>query len=243
MKTIAWMLALAFAAAPVADLRADTVAFVRDEPERITLTSADVAASNRKVAAAYGALTEMWTRELADVGARFAAPRVARYRGTARSACGVLPANNALYCYNNNTIYYDEVFLAAQAKLSGRATGTDGDMAAIGIIAHEVGHAVAFQLGYRSRSSYDNEAVADCLAGAFARQAERDGYLEHGDLDEAFHAMAMAGDPQIRTGDRRTDDRIASRVARQAHGTDDQRQENFRSGLTGGGGACLDALG
>ncbi len=218
-------------------------AAVPDEPDRITLTADDVDASNRKVAAAYGALVDMWTREFEAVGRRFAAPRVARYRGTARSACGVLPANNALYCFGNNTIYYDELFLAAQAKISGRATGTDGDMAAIGIVAHEVGHAVAMQLGFRSRRTYDNEAVADCLAGAFAREAERDGSLEHGDLDEAFHAMAMAGDPQLQsTGNRRTDARLASRVSRQSHGTDSQRQGNFRTGLDGGGGACLDVL-
>ena len=239
MKNLIIMGAFALAAS----LPATAAAAPPDEPARITLTAADVDASNRKVAAAYGALVDMWSREFAAVGRRFAAPRVARYRGTARSSCGVLPAGNALYCYGNNTIYYDEIFLAAQAKLSGRVTGTDGDMAAIGIIAHEVGHAVAMQLGFRARRSYDKEAVADCLAGAFARQAERDGSLEHGDLDEAFHAMAMAGDPELRsTGDRRVDARLASRVSRQSHGTDDQRQGNFRAGLEGGGGACLDVL-
>ena len=73
------------------------------------------------------------------------------------------------YCPNNNTILYDEVFVAGMAKTASNALGTDGDMASVGVIAHEMGHAVAMQLGHASRSSYQNEATADCLAGAFAR--------------------------------------------------------------------------
>jgi predicted metalloprotease len=214
-----------------------------DEPERITLTTRDIEASNEEAAAAYSALASMWTAEFRRLGLPFRAPRIVRYRGNTRTSCGVVPAFNALYCYNNNTIYFDEVFLAAQAKIAGRALGTDGDMAAVGIIAHEMGHAVAFQLGFRSRSSYENEAAADCLAGAFARHAERDGSLEDGDTDEAFFAMAAAADPDFQaTGNRRVDARRAARQARGAHGTRDQRMRNFRSGFERGGAACLDEL-
>jgi uncharacterized protein len=211
-----------------------------DDPVRIELTARDVQASNEKVAAAYSALMTMWTREFERFGTPFAPPRIVRYRGATRTSCGVMPPSNATYCFNNNTIYFDELFLAAQAKVTSYVTRTDGDMAAIGIIAHEVGHSVAFQLGQRSRTSYVNEAIADCLAGAFARQAEADGALEPGDLDEAFHAMASAGDPEFQSsGNRRVDARNAARLARLAHGTEEQRQLNFRTGLRGGGDACL----
>src|SRR5687767_7264120 len=99
------------------------------------------------------------------------------------------------------------------------------------------------QLGYVSRTSYKNESVADCLAGAFARHAGEDGSLEDGDVDEAFYAMAAFGDPELRpTGDRRLDRRRAAVLARQGHGTREQRTENFRAGLNGGGAACLEAL-
>jgi len=215
-----------------------------DDPVRLTLTAEDVRASNEEAAAAYGALVSMWTNALRPLGVRFVAPRFVRYRGATRTACGVMPASNAVYCFNNNTIYFDDVFLAGQTKLTGHALDTDGDMAAVGIIAHEMGHAVAMQLGFRSRISYENEAVADCLAGAFARQAKADGSLEDGDLDEAFHAMAAAGDPELRpTGDRRLDRRRAAVLAREGHGTRDQRMQNFRNGLNGGGRACLEELG
>jgi predicted metalloprotease len=214
-----------------------------DEPVRIELTSRDISASNAEAAAAYGALVTMWTAEFRRVGARFAPPRIARYRGAVRSDRGILEPSNAMYCPTTNTIYFDEVFLAAQSKRVGQALGTDGDMAAVGIIAHEMGHAVAMQLGHWSRRSYENEKAADCLAGAFARYAENDGSLEPGDLDEAFYAMAAAGDPEVRsTGSARADRRLALRVARNAHGTREQRMANFRDGLTGGGGACLGGL-
>lgn len=210
-----------------------------DEPIRVILTSRDIAESTTEAVAAHGALVGMWTSELRRIGSTFRAPRLVRYRGTTLTACGVMPANNAAYCYDNNTIYFDDVFLAAQAKVAGLSLGTDGDMAAVGIIAHEMGHAVAFQLGYRSRSSYENERAADCLAGAFARHAARDGSLEDGDVDEAFFAMAAAADPEL---DRDVSPRDQARLARQAHGTREQRQNNFRDGFEDGPRACLNGL-
>ena len=243
LKTIIAAVGMAAAFATGSSSKVSAAFVGDDEPVRITLTYADIRATNEEAAAAYGALVNMWTNELRAVGARFAAPRFVRYRGTTRTQCGVMPASNAVYCFNNNTIYYDDAFLAAQAKLTGHELGTDGDMAAVGIIAHEMGHAVAMQLGVISRRTYENEAIADCLAGAFARQAQEDGSLEDGDLDEAFYAMAAAGDPELRTtGDRRVDARRAAILARDGHGTREQRMRNFSRGLTGGGGACLDEL-
>jgi predicted metalloprotease len=218
---------------------------VPDSIERrpATVTAQDIEASNAKVASAYGALMAMWTAHFDTLGARFDNPALLRYRGTVRTGCGVMPKDNAVYCPQNNAIYFDEVFVAAVAKQIGQQLGTDGDMAAVGVIAHEVGHAVAIQLGYASRYTYANEATADCLAGAFARAARSDGSLEKGDLEEAYLGMAMAGDaePEL-TGDRRMDTRILQRAALMGHGTRDQRTENFRSGLDRGPQGCLPAF-
>jgi predicted metalloprotease len=151
--------------------------------------------------------------------------------------------NNAAYCPRENAIYYDEVFVAAQAKSAAIELGTDGDMAGIGVIAHEMGHAVAIQLGFESPTAYENEAAADCLAGAFAQHADRNGSLEKGDVDEAFFGMAAAADPTPElTGNRRVDRVILRRAAVMAHGTKEQRMENFRAGFQGGAGACFDEL-
>ena len=212
---------------------------VGNEVTEVTLR--DVRASNEKVAMGHAALREMWSDHFRQLGNRFAVPGLVRYRGGTMSSCGVMQANNAGYCPADNTIYFDEIFVAAQAKNAAREIGTDGDMAAIGIVAHEFGHAVAIQLGYASRYTYQNESVADCLAGSFALYAERQGSLEDGDLEEAFFGMAAAADPTPRlTGDMRTDRRIRRVAALMGHGTREQRTANFRRGYEGGAGACLD---
>jgi predicted metalloprotease len=207
----------------------------------VSLTAADVAASNLEARDAYNALVPMWQAHFAEIGERFAAPRLLRFRGAGvRTACGPVGGGNAAYCPRDNSIYYDEVFLAAQAKRAALELGTDGDMAAVGVIAHEMGHAVAIQLGSVSRYTYQNERAADCLAGAFARRADADGQIEPGDIDEAFFGMAAAGDPTPQlTGDRRADRAVLVRAQLMGHGTDEQRMANFRAGLDGGAGACL----
>jgi predicted metalloprotease len=238
------VVALAYTAAvfgvPAAAVGAQPYAPPAKDPP-IEITQRDVDASNNKVAEAYSALVSMWTKEFQGIGERFAAPRIARYEGGARTACGFIGSNNAEYCPNSNTIYYDDIFVAGMAKSAANALGTDGDMAAVGIIAHETGHAVAIQLGHESRSSYENESTADCLAGAFAEQSGKDGNLEKGDIDEAFYGMSLAGDPTPQpTGNRRVDAMVQARLARQSHGTKEQRMQNFRTGLDGGPAACLD---
>jgi len=210
----------------------------------VTLTARDVAFFDQKTAAAHSALITMWTNEFASLGRRFVAPSLAPYRnGYVRSACGLMSPQNAAYCPNDNTIYFDDVFVAGQAKQAATSLGSDGDMTAVAIIAHEMGHAVAMQLGFHARDSYSNEATADCLAGAFAKQAQADGTLEAGDVQEALFGMAAAGDPEIQlTGNVRRDQRIEHRYQRVAHGTPQQRVANFSAGMSGGGGACLAAL-
>jgi predicted metalloprotease len=205
------------------------------------VTDDEVSASNEKVRMAFGALAAMWTADFKELGARFVTPGLLRYRGTVRTACGVMPANNAMYCPGMNAVFFDEIFVARQSKAAARQLGTDGDMVAVGIIAHEMGHAVAMQLGAESGVPYENEARADCLAGAFTQRSARDGSLERGDLEEAFFGMAAAGDPTPQlTGVRRYDDRIMLRASLMGHGTRDQRMANFEAGFDGGAGACLE---
>lgn len=209
-------------------------------PTAIEVTSQDVDASNQKIWAVYDALINMWSADFEQIGEKFAAPGIARYRDRIRTPCGYFMPQNAEYCSANNTIYFDDVFVAGQVKVAAEALGTDGDMAGLGIIAHEMGHAVAMQLGHASHNSYDNEAMADCLAGAFTQHARTDGSLERGDLEEAEYGLSSAGDPTpTLTGDQRVDRRTVARLERVGHGTSEKRVENFRTGLDGGAGACL----
>lgn len=225
-------IALAFAATAVAA-----------RPAGVTVTEADVAESNQEIREAFAALRTMWEQDFAKMGRRFATPRIYNYRGNVRTSCGVMTMNNAAYCPSTNAIYFDEVFVAGMRKQAARRLGTDGDMAGIGVIAHEMGHAAAMQLGYASRNSYNNEAVADCLAGTFIRRLEEDsslGQLEEGDLDEAIEGVAAAGDPEVElTGNARVDARRQAMLRRMSHGTAEQRVANFRTGLDRGIRGCL----
>ena len=231
--------------AGIAALIAASAAFgsarpVHSAPAIPDVTAQDVAASNAKVVMAYNALVIMWAADFEQRGVRFVPPALVRYRGAIRTSCGVMGGHNAAYCTVRNTIYFDDVFVARQAKDAARDLGTDGDMAAVGIIAHEMGHAVAIQLGAESPVPYYNEAAADCLAGAFTQRSARDGTLEAGDLDEAFHGLAAAGDPTPQlTGNRRIDARITYRAALMGHGTREQRLANFRAGYEQGMNVCL----
>lgn len=212
-------------------------------PERqpIEVTAQDVAASNQKIRMVFADLVSMWSADFAKIGARFEAPHLARYESDVLTSCGVMHTDNAEYCARDNTVYFDDVFVAGIEKSAAQALGTDGDMAGLGIIAHEMGHAVAMQLGHDYASSYANESTADCLSGAFVQQSQREGSLEKGDLDEALYGLSLAGDPTPKlTGNRRYDAMMLARLEHQSHGTSDQRLQNFRTGLNGGPGACLD---
>jgi hypothetical protein len=53
--------------------------------------------------------------------------------------------------------------------------------------------------------------------------------------------MSLAGDPTPEpTGNARYDAIIQARLAKQSHGTRDQRVQNFRAGFGDGAGACLE---
>lgn len=222
---------------------ASTAAAPAPDAAPLDVTEREVTASNEKVAMAYAALVSMWSAHFGRIEARFAQPSIVRYRGAVSTACGVMPANNAMYCPSRNTIYYDDVFVARQAKAAAAQLGTDGDMAAVGIIAHEMGHAVQIQLGEDSNIPYENEATADCLAGVFTNQSATDGSLEKGDLNEVFFGLAAAGDPTPQyTGDRWIDSQIAVRAHYLGHGTREQRLANFTVGYKRGASGCLEAF-
>jgi predicted metalloprotease len=219
------------------------VAAVPSELAPRDVSETAIAASNAKVNMAYQALVVLWSRHFAELGERFVAPALFAYRGAVRTSCGVMSPNNAAYCTARNAIYFDETFLARLSDAAARELHTDGDMAAIGVVAHEMGHAVVSQLRADSRIPYENEAAADCLAGAFTRESQHDGSLEAGDLDEAFFGMAAAGDPPPElTGNRRIDARILARASLLGHGTREQRLTNFTTGYERGAGACVARL-
>lgn len=148
-----------------------------------------------------------------------------------RTACG--PAKTGFwgfYCPLDATMYLDEPLLDELA-----ASGDD--FAAAFVIAHEWAHHIQTGVGF-DRTTYPKgwnevysielELMADCMSGAWARDADDRGILEPGDIDEAVNfAVTKLGDPKY-----------VDEYSQQAHGSGKQRQDAFLGGYYNGFSAC-----
>jgi predicted metalloprotease len=151
------------------------------------------------------------------------------FRGAVDSACGTADAAvGPFYCPLDKKVYID---LSFYEELS-RRFGLHGDFAEAYVIAHEVGHHVqnlAGRMGRGESESIELELQADCLAGAWAHDAEARKLLEVGDIDEALGAAAAVGDDNIQ---KKTQGRIQPESW--THGSAKQRADSFRKGYRGG---------
>lgn len=147
------------------------------------------------------------------------------------SACG--PAQTGFwgfYCPLDSKMYLDEKLLS---DLGDRGL----DFAAAFVIAHEWAHHVQTGIGFERTGGPDEwnevhsielELMADCMAGAWARDADTRGILEEGDIEEAAEFTIQAlGDP-----------RYVEEYSEQAHGTAEQRLSAIEGGYDEGFLAC-----
>ena len=179
------------------------------------------------------ALTEdTWTRVFAANGRDYPEPRLVLFSGSTGSACGFASsAVGPFYCPADQQIYIDLDFYQ---ELEQRFQA-GGDFARAYVLAHEVGHHVQNVLGVMERAGNSNEdsirveLQADCFAGIWGADAEREGILEIGDLEEALNAAAQIGDDAIQM---RTQGYVVPESFN--HGTSAQRQRWFRIGFDQG---------
>jgi hypothetical protein len=132
------------------------------------------------------------------------------------------------YCPLDQSVYID---LAFYQQLRDRFRAP-GDFAQAYVIAHEVGHHVQNLRGALGRgevNQIETELQADCLAGAWARDAQSRGALEVGDIDEALNAAAQIGDDTLQ---RKTQGQVIPESF--THGTSAQRVKWFKLGLQTG---------
>jgi uncharacterized protein len=160
--------------------------------------------------------------------------RMVLFRGGVSSACGTAStAVGPFYCPLDNKVYID---LAFYDELRARF-GAPGDFAQAYVIAHEIGHHVqnlTDRIGKKGdRDQIQVELQADCLAGAWGKDAERRGLLEIGDVDEALNAASAIGDDTLQ---RKTSGRVQPETW--THGSSAQRTAAFRKGYDGGPRAC-----
>lgn len=159
--------------------------------------------------------------------------RLTLFRGSIQSACGTATsAVGPFYCPLDHKAYID---LAFYEQLR-RQLGAPGDFAQAYVIAHELGHHVQNlrgALGKGEVSSVAIELQADCLAGAWARDAQQRDLLEIGDIDEALNAAAQIGDDTLQ---RKAQGYVQPETF--THGSAAQRSGSFKKGLEGGVPAC-----
>ncbi len=159
--------------------------------------------------------------------------RLVLFRRGIRSACGTAStAVGPFYCQLDHKVYID---LAFYDELK-RRFGAPGDFAQAYVIAHEVGHHVQNLRGLLGKGSVDQihiELQADCLAGAWAKDANRRGLVETGDVDEALNAASQIGDDMIQ---KKTQGYVQPETW--THGSSAQRRSSFQKGLDGGAPAC-----
>ncbi|MBA2754204.1 MAG: neutral zinc metallopeptidase [Chloroflexia bacterium] len=175
---------------------------------------------------------EFWQDAYDDAGIDYSSPvRIVGFATEIRTGCGSAdPAETAaFYCTLDGSIYYTEWFRElVETEI--------GDFAWVTVVAHEWAHHIQAEQGrYATDEPHDDggfytiqlELEADCLAGAYAGDAEARGWLDEGDLDEALGLTALSGDAE----DTHWTDPLA-------HGTSEQRVAAFTTGYDDGLSGC-----
>ena len=145
------------------------------------------------------------------------------------------------YCPADQKVYIDLAFYDTLK----RQLGAPGDFAQAYVIAHEVGHHVQNLMGITeqmervrgrvSQREYNALSVrlelqADCFAGIWAHHNDKTGQvIEPGDVDEALNAASAIGDDALQ---RRSQGQVVPDSF--THGTSEQRQRWFHTGLSTG---------
>jgi uncharacterized protein len=191
----------------------------------VEITEQDVKFAKEKVALGMRTLDDYWEQVFKNSRMPYSSPDVYYYYRPVETDCGVIPMENAVFCGRDNSIYFDIYFFTRMMKAVGNELGTDGDMAVITVLAHEWGHSVQAQTNNFWRLPMLNELGADCFAGAFVGNADRLGYIEHGDSEEALLTLAVGGDD-------------APWYAPGAHGSPSRRMNSFKEGFNHGLAPC-----
>ena len=152
---------------------------------------------------------DIWAAQFQKIGKRYADPKLVLFTGQTASACGRAEAAvGPFYCPGDEKLYLDFAFFdELQSEFHA-----PGDFAQAYVVAHEVGHHVQNQLGtmdkvtalqQRTNETQSNqlsvmlELQADCYAGVWAHDAQQQGKLEVGDVQEALRAASAVGDDSI----------------------------------------------
>ncbi|MGN6694998.1 MAG: KPN_02809 family neutral zinc metallopeptidase [Aquihabitans sp.] len=189
-----------------------------------------------------------WSETFQDSGESFEPASLVIFDApTDTGGCGVgQPQAGPFYCPPSEKIFIDFGFYQQLEQ----QLGFDGDFAMAYVIGHEYGHHVQNVLGINDQVRKQQEGAsqaeanalsvkmelqADCFAGVWANDVNKDGRLQKGDLEEAIDAAQAVGD-----------DAIQGRNANQesfTHGTSAQRTHWFTTGFESGDPSSCNTFG
>ena len=163
-----------------------------------------------------------WAAEFADAGLPYTPPRYYLAASTVRTGCNAAMTTEepGMYCSADGVVYLSLPWGEQQV-----AEGND--YAWVVVVAHEWGHHVQHLLAVPDPPGSGFELQADCLAGAFSKDAESRGLLGPGDMAEAVHVSAQNGDPSW------LPDTMPG-----AHGNGAERMASLMNGYAKGVAAC-----
>lgn len=181
-----------------------------------------------------------WTQIFDQEGKPYRHAKLVIFRNATYSGCGTAQsATGPFYCPQDEKIYIDLGFWEELKKFGGSTS----EFAQAYVIAHELGHHIQKLLGIEAREtrlaqqspsqrnhlSVDLELQADCFAGVWAHSTEQRGIVHPDDIAGALSAAASVGDDHLQ--------QMAGRAVSPeswTHGSSAQREQWFRTGLSGG---------
>lgn len=184
---------------------------------------------------------DVWQTEFKKLGKQYQQPKLVIYRNGTSTACGQGKAfMGPFYCPADNKVYIDLSFYNdMKTKL-----GAGGEFAQGYVVAHEIGHHVQHLLGIErqvrklqqgvstkeaNKLSVKLELQADCFAGVWGHNMDKEGILDDGDLQSALNAAQAIGDDRLQQ-------QSQGRVIPDSftHGTSQQRYFWFKKGFETG---------
>jgi len=182
----------------------------------VALPSAAAAQSTEAAIAAD--IDAYWSGQFAAQGLSYSSPGFSAIYGEASTGCGPITPEilgPAAYCPLDNVIYvapaWESVYQGAEW---------------ITILAHEWGHHVQVLLGKGGYPTDEGELQADCLAGAYVKDAEDRGAIAPGTFTRGMGTSIRSGQPPWMPDEAGV------------HGTGSERGGSYMSGYMSGPGAC-----